>query len=195
MAAATAVDAYGGVEVGGWVQVEKVEPQQQATQVLFPLVAACPGEDLHHDGLADRELPAMSYERGQPLINRTPGGTVVLHPGGGVDQDHATLRGGTSAGGSLIACAPRMPSASSRVMGWPARCRSAKSTASVFVRTPWRSMIAWTYLSSISMFVRTLAIHLPYTWGVRHVYTFAQRPNIAAQPQRAVPIATVLVWL
>jgi hypothetical protein len=56
-------------------------------------------------------------------------------------------------------------------------------------------MIAWTYLSSISMFVRTLAIHLPYTWGVRHVYTFAQRPNIAAQPQRAVPIATVLVWL
>ena len=31
---------------------------------------------------------------------------------------------------------PRMSSASSRVIGWPARCRRASSTASVLVRIP-----------------------------------------------------------
>src|SRR4051812_4197172 len=59
-----------------------------------------------------------------------------------------------------------MASASSRLIGCPARCRRARSTASVLVRTPYRSMIVRTLSSSISMLVRILAIHEPYTKDV-----------------------------
>ena len=38
------------------------------------------------------------------------------------------------------------------------------------VRTPKRSMIAWTYASSISMLVRSFTIHVEYTNGVDNVY-------------------------
>src|SRR5215475_8761034 len=42
-------------------------------------------------------------------------------------------------------------------------------------------MIAWTYVSSISMFVRTLAIHQSYTKRVRYVYHEASKA-LAADP-------------
>src|SRR5687767_14206182 len=88
---------------------------------------------------------------------------VVLDPRGGVAQDHARGDGPASSGTVAIAWAPRIERASSRVMGCPARCRNAMSTASVLVSIPYRSMIARTAASSRRMFVRTLAIHRSYT--------------------------------
>ena len=40
---ASPVDARGALEVGGWVELVQVEPQQQAAQVRFPGIGARPG--------------------------------------------------------------------------------------------------------------------------------------------------------
>jgi hypothetical protein len=117
-------------------RMQQVEPYQQPPQVSRPLVAARPGQHLHHYRLGDRNRTASRDQGGEPLADRASGSPVVLEPGGRVGQDHAAPWGGASAGGWAIAWAPRIASASLWVIGCPARCRSAKSTASVLVRNP-----------------------------------------------------------
>src|SRR5207248_3883467 len=103
---------------------------------------------LHDDRLGDRDGAGGFDQLREALVDRALGGSVVLDPRRGVGQDHAAARGGASAGASEMARAPRIASASSRVMGWPASWRRASSTAAVLVRTPKRSMTARTNASS-----------------------------------------------
>jgi catechol 2,3-dioxygenase-like lactoylglutathione lyase family enzyme len=74
----------------------------------------------------DRDAAIEFYER---LLGAAP--TMLPNDGEAAWQ----LTGG---GWLYLLC-----DASSRVIGCPARWRSARSTAAVFVRTPKRSMIAW----------------------------------------------------
>ncbi len=134
--AALAVDPGGGFKVGGGVDRVQVKPLQQPAQVALAGVGACAGENLHHHRLGHRERPIFGDELGESDINRASGGSVELDPGRGVGQDHAPGCNTGSAGMSSSAWAPRMASASSRVMGCPARWRRARSTASVLVCTP-----------------------------------------------------------
>ena len=96
---------------------------------------ARPGQHVQHDRFGDRQhvpIPVpVRDQRGQPLVDRTACGPVIFDPGGGVGQDHAVPRAAMSSGTASIACVPRMARASVRVIGWPARCRNASSTASV----------------------------------------------------------------
>src|SRR5664280_407471 len=99
-------------------------------------VGARPGKDLHDHRFGHRQRSALDDQIGQTPIYSATGGSVVLDPRGGVGEDHVAGVGATSDGVSPMAFAPRMAKASSRVIGCPARWRKAKSTASVFVRTP-----------------------------------------------------------
>ena len=130
------IDATCRVEVGDGVEAEQVTPSEQATEVGFPLVVPCSRNDFHHNELSDAERTFTADEFGDALVHVAPGATVVLHPGGGVGEDHRVSAGPVSTGMSPIAFAPCMASASSRVMGCPARWRSARSTASVLVWMP-----------------------------------------------------------
>lgn len=116
-APAGSVDASRGVEVHCRVEPQEVETEEQAPQVGFPLVAASPGDHLHDDGLSYRNPAVAGDELGEPSIDWARRCPVVLHPGRGVDEDHAALVGAMSFGISSIACAPRIANASSRDIG------------------------------------------------------------------------------
>jgi hypothetical protein len=133
---AAAIDPGRGVEVRRRIKHQPAHAQQQAAQIPCLRVVPRSGEDLHHDRLGDHQRPVRGDQLGNSLVDGAAGRTVELNPGRCVSKDHAAARGAESAGISPIAPAPRMPSASSRVIGWPARWRSASSTASVLVRTP-----------------------------------------------------------
>lgn len=156
---APAVDAGRGREVGNRVEAEQLEAVEEASQPCLEPVAPRAGKHLHHDRLGHRDRSTRGDEIGQSPIGRAPRRAVVLDPGRRVGEDHATARGGASGGGSSSAPAPRMARASSLDIGWPARWRSARSTASVFARMPYRSMMVATDATSSSMFVRALVIH------------------------------------
>jgi len=117
---AAAIDARGRLVVRRRVERLEIEPQQQPAQVALARVGACPGENLHDHRLGHSE-PALAVDVRnqirQSLVDRTTGRPVVLDPGGRVREDHRLVRGSTSDGVSPMACAPRMASASSRVIG------------------------------------------------------------------------------
>jgi hypothetical protein len=114
---ATPVDADSTVEVHNRVEPIKMESQQQPTEVALATFVARANENLHDDGFGDRDCSVTCNEFAQPLIGGTFGRSVVLHPSGGIREDHGTVRGGASATVSPMACAPRMARASSRVIG------------------------------------------------------------------------------
>lgn len=166
---ATPVDRDSTIEVDHAVERQQTSPREKSPQCCFPFIGASAGGDLGNDGLCDSELAVGRNEFGKSAVDRTSGGPVIFDPGRRVGEDHAAApRGGWSAGTSPIEFEPRIASASSRVIGSAASLRRARSTTSVLVRRRYRRMIVWTYSSSISMFVRTLAIHVSYTFLVRH---------------------------
>ncbi len=132
---AATIDSRCGGEVSGGIEVEQRESKQESAQIGFTIVGPGAGDDLHDHRLRHSQWAVPSDQVRQPLIDLATGRSVVFHPGGSVRQNH---EGGglLSAGTFPMACAPRMASASSRVMGCPAKWRNARSTASVLVRTP-----------------------------------------------------------
>jgi hypothetical protein len=129
------IDTRGGIKVGDGIEVEQSESEQKATQIGFTIVGSGPSDHFHDHGCGHSQWAFGRDQVGQALIDSATRRSVVFHPGGGVGQDHED-GGLLSAGTFPMACAPRMARASSRVMGCPAKCRKARSTASVLVRTP-----------------------------------------------------------
>ena len=63
-------------------------------------------------------IPRIVGDEGaQAGIDGAAGGPVELHPGGRVDEDHATCAAAVSAGMSPMAWAPLIARASSRLIG------------------------------------------------------------------------------
>src|SRR5262249_29931794 len=145
------------------VKRERFQPHSPAFRSALPLAAPAPCQSFHPPRLGNGQGAIRRDQLREPPIHSAPGRPIIFDPGRCVGEDQASPLAETSAGGSSIARTPRIASASSRLIGWPARCRSARSTAPVLVCTPYRSMIALTNVSSISIFVRTLAIHQSYT--------------------------------
>lgn len=114
---AGAVDTRRGIEVHRRVEPQETESEKQAAEVGFALVAAGPGDHLHHHWLGYRNVVVAGDELSETSIDRARGCPVVLHPGRGVDEDHAALVGATSFGIWSMACAPRIANASSRLIG------------------------------------------------------------------------------
>ena len=133
--AAAAVDASGTFEVGSRVEGEELEAHEETPQVGLACVGARAREHFHDDRFGDRDRAVLRNQFGEAPIDGGVAGTVVLDPCRGVGKDHACSAGATSAGTSSIACVPCMASASAWVIGWPARWRRARSTASVLVRS------------------------------------------------------------
>lgn len=94
------------------------ERREQPTQIGPAPFVLGTGEDLHEDRLGDRDVTAGCDELGQTPIGGRIGGAVELDPGRGLDEDHGEP---SSAGISPIAPTPLMASASSVVIGRPAR--------------------------------------------------------------------------
>ncbi len=132
---ASTMDASSRIEVSCRVERQEMEAQEEPTEASLTLIVTRPSHDLHKHRLGDGERALVTDQLRQPMVDGTPGRPVVLDPRGRVGQDHPGA-GVASSGTSAMALAPRMASASSRVMGCPARCRRARSTASVFVCTP-----------------------------------------------------------
>src|ERR1051326_5303772 len=93
------------------------------------------GKHFHHHWFDYGQLLlARADQLHHALVDRATSSSVVLHPGGGIRQNQSCEPSGpVSAGTSPMAHAPCMARASSRVIGWPAGCRGARSTASVLV--------------------------------------------------------------
>ena len=100
------------------------------------------------DWSAALEYPSAVDRAGKPIawtrLNLLQDSTSGFAQSGQIHFDPPSGWKPVSIGGSLIARWPRIASAWSRVIGWPARCRKARATASVLVRTPKRSMMAST---------------------------------------------------
>lgn len=47
------VDACRGIEVGGAVEAQEVEPAEELAHVRLPLAIPCAGHHFHHDRLGD----------------------------------------------------------------------------------------------------------------------------------------------
>lgn len=139
--ATPSVDLRCGVEISDGIKSEQSELGQESTQVHLTLVSPTPSNDFHHYRLGHGQVPVTTDQLLKTADLPDSRGAVVLHPCGGVCQDHDE-EGPASEGIPSMACAPRIARASSRVIGCPARWRRARSTASVFDRTPKRSMIA-----------------------------------------------------
>ncbi len=75
-----AVDANCGIEISGGVELKQIKPQQQSTQIGFPLVVACAGKHLHDDRLGYRDVAVSRDELCQALIDGTASRTVVFDP-------------------------------------------------------------------------------------------------------------------
>ena len=133
---APAIDARRRVKVGGDVKGEKLEAQKKPTEVGFTLIGPGPSQDFHDDRIGNGEGTIVGDKAREAEVDRAAGGPVVLHPRRGIGEDHQLPVSVLSSGISPKARAPRMANASSRLMGWPARWRRARSTASVFVWTP-----------------------------------------------------------
>ncbi len=161
---ATPVHRDSAIEVGHAVERQQMGPPEKSPQRRFALVCSGTRSDFGNDGLCHGKLAVSRDQFRESLIDDTAGGPVEFHPGRRIGEDHAAApRGGRSAGISPIEFDPRIANASSRVIGSAASLRRARSTTSVFVRRWYRRMIVCTYSSSISMFVRTFAIHVLYT--------------------------------
>ena len=118
---AGSVDASRCIEVHRGIEPQQTEATKQSTEVLLAGSATRPGDDLHDDGLGDGDVVFGSDEPSETLVDRAFCCPIELHPRRGVDQDHPRFAGAVSSGTSSSAPAPRMASASSRVIGWPAR--------------------------------------------------------------------------
>jgi hypothetical protein len=91
--------------------------QQQPTEIIRSSLIACAGQYLYEHGLGDGKRAVRGDELGHPPIHGTARRPVELHPGGGIGEDHAVPRGERSSGTSSMAPAPRLDSASSRLIG------------------------------------------------------------------------------
>lgn len=92
-ATATAIDASGPLEVCCDVDGQELEPKQQTAKVELSFVVASSGENLHHDGLGDRERSFGVDQVGETSVDCAARRPVVLHPGGCVSEDHEWLDG------------------------------------------------------------------------------------------------------
>ena len=108
--------------------------RQQAAKVAFAPVVPSAGYDLHDHRLGHGDPSVVA-------ISSSASSTAL--PVARSNSTHADVSTRITARGARRPASPDRPgaahaSASSRVIGWPARCRSARSTASVFVaRPPW----------------------------------------------------------
>ena len=110
-------DASRRIEVNRCIESQKRAPLQQSPELAFALSASSAYDHFHDHGFSHCNLALVRNEFGEALIDRTPGRPVVLHPSGGIDEDHCATPGPTSSGISPIAWAPRIARASSRVIG------------------------------------------------------------------------------
>ena len=62
-----------GVEIGGRIEAEQLEPPQQPPKVCPPPVLAGAGRDLHHDGLVTASGPADAINALRPRSTGPPG--------------------------------------------------------------------------------------------------------------------------
>lgn len=140
------IDPSGCVEVPRRVEPEQTEPGEQPAQLGLGSVGRGTGQHLHHHRLGDTEIrwrrrlgsiagngrglgDARTNQLLHPLVDSGPRCAVELHPCSRVGEDHASGSDGprqpgpSSRGGSAMAWAPRIASASRAVIGCPARCR------------------------------------------------------------------------
>lgn len=64
--AASTVDARSRLEIGGRVESQKFETQEQSPKVRLPPIVPCAGHDFHEYGLGDGQWALIRDELGQP---------------------------------------------------------------------------------------------------------------------------------
>lgn len=74
---APAVDACRCVEIRRCIETEKLEAEQETTQIGLAPVAGCPGQHFRHDGLGDSERAASGDQCRKASVDCAPGGSVV----------------------------------------------------------------------------------------------------------------------
>ncbi len=115
--ATASVDTRGGIKVGHGIEGEQFASQQEPPQGDGPRLVSGTGQHLHDDRLGHREAAVTRDQVRDSTVEATARGSIGLHPCRGVRQDHVASCSAASAGAAAIACAPRMASASSRVIG------------------------------------------------------------------------------
>ena len=118
---AGAVDGGGTIEVHDRIEAQHVEALEEPPKVGFPIIGAGSSQYLHDHGFGHRHGSVGGDELSQTPIDGAPGCPVVFDPGGRVGEDQSMPGGAVSVGTSPMALAPRMDSASVRVIGCPAR--------------------------------------------------------------------------
>lgn len=88
---------------------------------VFLCGAAGAGSNLHEHRFGHCQFVAVADEFDHASINGTVGAAEEIDPRGGVGEDHAAPCGGSSVGTSNVGSEPCIASASSRVIGCPAR--------------------------------------------------------------------------
>ena len=72
------IDPCRPVEVGGQVEAEKLETQEEPAEVPLSSIGPSPGQHLHDDGVGDGERTIFGDQVGESNINRAASRPVVL---------------------------------------------------------------------------------------------------------------------
>lgn len=112
-------------QVSGCIEAKQLEVREQPTQIGFAFVSASASDHIHYSWPVTARAPSVAIDSVRRPIDRAGCGLVVPHSGRSVGRGHPGIVGPVSAGRSIVAHAPRMACACSRIIAWSARLRSA----------------------------------------------------------------------